>query len=215
MTASISKDAILLAAYQHSHAIYWMGVFTACLTAFYVSRAMFMTFFGSYRGQAHPHESPAVMWVPLAVLAVFSLAGGWLFPIPEFLKAMFPAFEEADESLVDVHLGFRRSCRYWPGVPDLHGEARHGGCPGADVPRTVSTVLQQILRGRTLRRHGSPAAGGRVAYGAVEGCGCRADRRDCERRGCALPRCGQRAAAACNPAAYGVMRRGCCSDQWH
>jgi len=90
-----SKDAILLAAYQHSPAIYWIGVVTAGMTAFYVSRAMFMTFFGSYRGTAHPHESPAVMWVPLAVLAALSVAGGWLFPIPEFLKAMFPAFEEA------------------------------------------------------------------------------------------------------------------------
>ena len=93
-----SKDAILLAAYGHSPAIYWIGVFTAGLTAFYVSRAMFMTFFGSYRGQAHPHESPAVMWMPLAVLAILSLVGGWLFPIPEFLKAMFPAVEEAENA---------------------------------------------------------------------------------------------------------------------
>jgi NADH-quinone oxidoreductase subunit L len=92
-----SKDAILLAAYQHSPAIYWIGIVTAALTAFYVSRAMFMTFFGTYRGKAHPHESPAVMWVPLAVLAILSLVGGWLFPIPEFLKAMFPAFEESEQ----------------------------------------------------------------------------------------------------------------------
>jgi NADH-quinone oxidoreductase subunit L len=95
-----SKDAILLAAYQHSPVIYWIGVVTAGMTAFYVSRAMFMTFFGSYRGAAHPHESPAVMWVPLAVLATLSLAGGWLFPIPEFLKAMFPAFEEAHNPML-------------------------------------------------------------------------------------------------------------------
>jgi NADH-quinone oxidoreductase subunit L len=104
-----SKDAILLAAYQHSHAIYWIGVVTAGMTAFYVSRAMFMTFFGSYRGQAHPHESPAVMWAPLAVLAALSLAGGKLFPIPEFLKAMFPAFEEAQNPMlmyISVAAGF-------------------------------------------------------------------------------------------------------------
>ena len=104
-----SKDAILLAAYQHSPAIYWIGVVTAAMTAFYVSRAMFMTFFGSYRGTAHPHESPAVMWVPLAVLAALSLAGGLLFPIPEFLKAMFPAFEEAVNPMlmyVSVFAGF-------------------------------------------------------------------------------------------------------------
>jgi NADH-quinone oxidoreductase subunit L len=95
-----SKDAILLAAYGHSPAIYWIGVVTAGMTAFYVSRAMFMTFFGSYRGKAHAHESPAVMWVPLAVLAALSLAGGWLFPIPAFLKAMFPAVEEAENPML-------------------------------------------------------------------------------------------------------------------
>ncbi|MGD0774531.1 MAG: NADH-quinone oxidoreductase subunit L [Candidatus Solibacter sp.] len=95
-----SKDAILLAAYGHSPAIYWIGVVTAGMTAFYVSRAMFMTFFGSYRGTAHPHESPAVMWVPLAVLAALSLVGGWLFPIPAFLKAMFPAVEGAENPML-------------------------------------------------------------------------------------------------------------------
>jgi NADH-quinone oxidoreductase subunit L len=95
-----SKDAILIAAYQHSPAIYWIGVFTAGLTAFYVSRAMFMTFFGDYRGKAHPHESPAVMWVPLAVLAVLSLAGGALFRIPDFLKAIFPAMEEVENPML-------------------------------------------------------------------------------------------------------------------
>jgi NADH-quinone oxidoreductase subunit L len=104
-----SKDAILLAAYRHSPAIYWIGVVTAGMTAFYVSRAMFMTFFGNYRGTAHPHESSAVMWAPLAVLAALSLAGGWLFPIPEFLKAMFPAFEEARNPVlmyISVFAGF-------------------------------------------------------------------------------------------------------------
>jgi NADH-quinone oxidoreductase subunit L len=104
-----SKDAILLAAYQHSPVIYWIGIVTAGMTAFYVSRAMFMTFFGSYRGKAHAHESPAVMWVPLAVLAALSLAGGWLFPIPAFLKAMFPAFEEAENPMlmyISVFAGF-------------------------------------------------------------------------------------------------------------
>jgi NADH-quinone oxidoreductase subunit L len=104
-----SKDAILLAAYQHSPVIYWIGIVTAGMTAFYVSRAMFMTFFGSYRGKAHAHESPAVMWVPLAVLGVLSLAGGWLFPIPAFLKAMFPAFEEAENPMlmyISVFAGF-------------------------------------------------------------------------------------------------------------
>ena len=50
-----SKDAILVAAYQHAPWMYWVGVITAGMTAFYVFRAMFMTFFGEYRG----HRSSA------------------------------------------------------------------------------------------------------------------------------------------------------------
>jgi NADH-quinone oxidoreductase subunit L len=95
-----SKDAILLAAYEHSPAIYWIGVITAGLTAFYVSRAMFMTFFGDYRGNAHPHESPAVMWMPLAALAILSVIGGLVFNIPEFLKAIFPAVAESENHML-------------------------------------------------------------------------------------------------------------------
>jgi NADH-quinone oxidoreductase subunit L len=95
-----SKDAILVAAYEHSPAIYWIGVFTAGLTAFYVSRAMFLTFFGEYRGHHHPHESPAVMWAPLAILGLLSLGGGLLFNVPEFLKSIFPAVHEAENPML-------------------------------------------------------------------------------------------------------------------
>ncbi|HNY42435.1 MAG TPA: NADH-quinone oxidoreductase subunit L, partial [Bryobacteraceae bacterium] len=64
----MSKDAILLAAHHRHPWMYWVGVATAGLTAFYVFRAIFMCFFGSYRGTAHPHESPVSMTGPLAVL---------------------------------------------------------------------------------------------------------------------------------------------------
>ena len=56
-----SKDAILVAAHGYAPWMYWLGVVTAGMTAFYVFRAMFMTFFGNYRGHEHPHESPPVM----------------------------------------------------------------------------------------------------------------------------------------------------------
>jgi NADH-quinone oxidoreductase subunit L len=92
-----SKDAILLAAHQHAPWMYWLGVVTAGMTAFYVFRAMFMTFFGEYRGLGHPHESPPSMLIPLVILAVLSLAGGYLFKIPEFLSAFFPAVEAPED----------------------------------------------------------------------------------------------------------------------
>ena len=93
-----SKDAILLAAYHHAPWIYWLGTLTAGITAFYVSRAMFLAFFGEYRGHEHHiHESPAVMMVPLTILAALSLAGGYLFKVPEFLASFFPALEESED----------------------------------------------------------------------------------------------------------------------
>jgi NADH-quinone oxidoreductase subunit L len=97
-----SKDAILAAAYHHAPWMYWIGVFTAFMTAFYVFRALFLCFFGEYRGHQHPHESPFVMWGPLAVLAVLSLGGGYI-NIPKFLEPMFPlAAEGGDEWLMYV-----------------------------------------------------------------------------------------------------------------
>ena len=77
-SGALSKDEILIAVYSKSEWMFWVGVATAGVTAFYVSRAMFMTFFGDYRGKEHPHESPATMWAPLVVLAFLSLAGGYL-----------------------------------------------------------------------------------------------------------------------------------------
>src|ERR1022692_3065223 len=88
-----SKDAILGAAYAHEPWMYWVGVITAGMTAFYVWRAYWMTFTGEYKGHGHPHESPWSMLGPLVVLAVLSLGGGLLFNVPKILEGMFPIAE--------------------------------------------------------------------------------------------------------------------------
>jgi NADH-quinone oxidoreductase subunit L len=49
----------------------------AICTALYMSRSFILTFLGSYRGEAHPHESPLVMTVPVLILAALSVVGGW------------------------------------------------------------------------------------------------------------------------------------------
>lgn len=103
LSGHYSKDAILMAAHARAPWMYWVGVVTAGMTAFYVFRSIFLTFFGEYRGKAHPHESPAVMWVPLAVLAVLSLIGGYAFNIPEFLSPVLPMHAGVhDESLATI-----------------------------------------------------------------------------------------------------------------
>jgi NADH-quinone oxidoreductase subunit L len=89
-----SKDEILAAAYVRAPWMYWLGVFTAGLTAFYVFRALFLAFFGEYRGHHHPHESPPSMTVPLIVLALLSAGGGFI-NVPRWLEPMFPAKAEA------------------------------------------------------------------------------------------------------------------------
>jgi NADH-quinone oxidoreductase subunit L len=101
-----SKDAILVAANHHAPWMFWVGVVTAGMTAFYVFRAMFMTFFGAYRGHEHPHESPPVMLVPLVVLALLSLFGGFI-AVPTFLGKFFPTVEAPEDfTLVAISVAF-------------------------------------------------------------------------------------------------------------
>jgi NADH-quinone oxidoreductase subunit L len=101
-----SKDSILVAAHHHAPWMYWLGVVTAGMTAFYVFRAMFLTFFGRYRGNAHPHESPPVMTIPLAVLALLSLGGGYI-AVPTFLGKFFPTVEAPEDfTLVAISVAF-------------------------------------------------------------------------------------------------------------
>lgn len=77
-----SKDAILLSAYLKSPVLYGVAVFAALLTAFYMFRLLFITFSGSFRGtheqEHHLHESPSAMTVPLVVLALLSIVGGFV-----------------------------------------------------------------------------------------------------------------------------------------
>ncbi|MEX2324238.1 MAG: NADH-quinone oxidoreductase subunit L [Nitriliruptoraceae bacterium] len=74
-----SKDQILTEAYMHGFGAIWaIGLFAAVLTAFYMSRWFFLVFLGEARhpADAHPHESPRSMTVPLVILGVLSVFGG-------------------------------------------------------------------------------------------------------------------------------------------
>lgn len=75
-----SKDEILLDAFNHNPGIYAVLTIAAGFTAFYMGRQIFMVFFGKARTPEAKHagESPAIMLIPLIVLAVLSVAGGAL-----------------------------------------------------------------------------------------------------------------------------------------
>lgn len=72
-----SKDEILLSALASGHtALYILGSLVAFMTAFYMFRLIFVAFFGDNKGGEQAHESPAVMTVPLIILAVLAVVAG-------------------------------------------------------------------------------------------------------------------------------------------
>ena len=94
-----SKEAILAAAHEGPYGSTWLfglAVFTAGLTSLYMFRALFLTFFGSSRLtpelRHHVHESPPSMTVPLVVLALLSVVGGWFTYQGSVGSAAFEAF---------------------------------------------------------------------------------------------------------------------------
>jgi NADH-quinone oxidoreductase subunit L len=113
LAAFFSKDEILWKVFSSEHGswVFWLiGVVTAFLTSFYMFRLWFMTFFGDYRGSqvdshghsshghdsdghGEPHESPVVMLVPLAILAVLSIVGGLVGIGDRFDNFLAPVFE--------------------------------------------------------------------------------------------------------------------------
>ncbi len=96
-----SKDAILAAAWADGeYALWGLGVATALLTAYYMSRLYFRVFEGELKHPegTHPHESPWTMTVPLGVLAVLSVVGGainlpWDLRLEHFLAPALGEFE--------------------------------------------------------------------------------------------------------------------------
>jgi len=79
-----SKDEILATSLESQPILFALALITVFMTAFYMFRAVFMTFGGEYRGGgaeahgAHPHESPPVMVWPMVVLAILAVVSGWL-----------------------------------------------------------------------------------------------------------------------------------------
>jgi NADH-quinone oxidoreductase subunit L len=109
-----SKDGILEAAQHWSVARgpFYMLVFGAFLTAFYMTRQVGYVFFGTWRGKKVAHESPAVMTMPLGVLAFFAMALG-LIGTPVW--PWFRGFIESREVPFELHGLFE------PGLPALMG----------------------------------------------------------------------------------------------
>ena len=114
LSGFFSKDEILWFSFANGNVLYWIiGAFTALLTAFYMFRLVYLTFLGKERiaKDKSPHESPKVMTVPLMVLGVLSVIGGFI-GIPalfsgeggnKFEHWLEPIFENAEAKLAHLH----------------------------------------------------------------------------------------------------------------
>jgi len=109
-----SKDEILAHVYQHNKLMWVLGVAGSIMTSFYMFRLLFLTFFGDFRGtpaQAnHLHESPASMTLPLVVLAVLSVIGGFMnvphvlgghSALATFMEPLFEGAKRANPALFE------------------------------------------------------------------------------------------------------------------
>ncbi len=115
LSGFFSKDEILWYSYANGNIIFWIiGVGTAFMTAFYMFRLYNLTFEGKERfgSDKHPHESPAVMTIPLMVLALLSVIGGFI-GIPELFSGehgnkfhnwLAPVFKDADRKLATFNM---------------------------------------------------------------------------------------------------------------
>ena len=99
-----SKDLIIETAFDAGGAKgIILGITTligASITAFYMTRLMIMTFTGTKRWDedAHPHESPWLMWVPMVILAIGSVSSGFLLARGDALENwLYPLFNHSDE----------------------------------------------------------------------------------------------------------------------
>ena len=114
-----SKDEILWKAYQNNWVYWFVGLVTAFITSFYMFRMWFLTFFGEYKGDADRHdshgndhghghghggvhESPMVMLVPLMILAILSIIGGWVGIGGRFEHFLAPVFQTGVEAAHEV-----------------------------------------------------------------------------------------------------------------
>jgi NADH-quinone oxidoreductase subunit L len=90
LSGFFSKDAILISAFEKNPAFFAVALLVSLMTTFYMFRLYAMAFLGSFRGSEdqkhHLHESPVSMTLPLIILAIFSICGGWL-EIPELFIA--------------------------------------------------------------------------------------------------------------------------------
>jgi len=145
LSGFFSKDEILWQAFSssHGHFVLWLvAAIAAGMTAFYMFRALFMTFFGQSRVDEHVahhiHESPKIMTVPLMVLAVLSIIGGYI-GVPHVLGGA----NHIHEFLAPVLGGGAEPAKVHAGISILSKAWASGG-EGAGHPAALELLMMVV-----------------------------------------------------------------------
>lgn len=122
-----SKDEIMLTAFEHNKVLWVIAALASLLTAFYMFRALFLTFFKDFRGtkeqEHHLHESPKSMTLPLIILAILATIGG----------------------VIGLPFGFNWLNNYLePVISNLNGLEHHGLDSTGWILMGVSTLIALI-----------------------------------------------------------------------
>ncbi|MCP3978166.1 MAG: NADH-quinone oxidoreductase subunit L [bacterium] len=139
-----SKDEILAGAWAGNHKVVW-GVLVAgaLCTAFYMTRLVYLTFWGKFRGDdetwGHVHESPKSMTIPLMILAALSVVGGWI-GIPKVMSSDW--FKMGD---INVFHHWLEPAMTLPGGHGGHGEAAHGAAHATSATMESMLILLAVV----------------------------------------------------------------------
>ncbi|MFC3179967.1 NADH-quinone oxidoreductase subunit L [Cypionkella sinensis] len=138
----LSKDAVIESAWVGSNYAFTLLVIAAFMTSFYSWRLMFMTFYGKPRGDAHTydhaHESPAVMLIPLGVLALGAVFAGMVW--------------------YNSFFGDEAKMRAWFNMEPAHEQAAEEGHATEDAPATETAATEAAPTAEGAMTEAAPAA---------------------------------------------------------
>jgi NADH-quinone oxidoreductase subunit L len=146
----MSKDAILFEALHGGHSfLFWLGLGSAFLTAFYMTRMVWLCFMGEPRNRhkyEHAHESPWVMTVPLVVLAALSV--GFWFRLTD------AGFENKFFSTPAYHADHPQEPHVTAAYAEPGAVLQHGEHPDWFTPLAIAVALGGLLVGWQVFRSG-------------------------------------------------------------
>ncbi|MEX1164506.1 MAG: NADH-quinone oxidoreductase subunit L [Nitriliruptor sp.] len=160
-----SKDEILVSAgifaangYVLGDVVFWLGLLAAFVTTFYMARACFLIFGGEHRGHHAPHESGPQMVVPLVVLAVLSIAAGYIgspvWPSEEANFEQWTATEQLEGAVFPFMAG---AAEYAESHGDDHGEEAASGLLGGGILAASPADDVLAVEGSPSVLHGPPS----------------------------------------------------------